>query len=431
MNMAMTRNRFLADTVATAGPQQILVMLYDWLVLDLNRAEVAQRNGQLAQASDYLGHAQEIVGSLASTLDVDAWSGGQSLMDLYMYLVREMVGASIDGDADRTAACTAIAVPLRDSWRRGRRPPSPRARPRWPPSRRPSSRPSAPVPPSASRSWAGSSASDDLRPVRAGAGARLVDRVGRRPRRPRDERRRGGGAAAGGPPLEWRRRHRADASSVSTRHLGQLPAPLVDRARALLGRQVRVAQQLAEAAAHSRRQLRAVEGMRATGRVRSRLHRHRRLNPARTTKPRSADRGFVVRPARARTASTQVRRPKSGWTKSSQRLPDHPIGSVSTDRSPRRPRTGRPHLTSQGGTHVFESVSFVALNSALDGLALRQRVIADNVANIHTSGFLAGRVAFEDTPRRRRLGRVRRRRAVRRALARAHSVPTASRETDS
>ncbi|WP_298462476.1 flagellar basal body protein [uncultured Cellulomonas sp.] len=46
---------------------------------------------------------------------------------------------------------------------------------------------------------------------------------------------------------------------------------------------------------------------------------------------------------------------------------------------------------------MFESVSFVALNSALDGLALRQRVIADNVANIQTPGFLAGRVAFEDS----------------------------------
>jgi hypothetical protein len=46
--------------------------------------------------------------------------------------------------------------------------------------------------------------------------------------------------------------------------LGLLPAPLVDRARALHARQLRVAQQLAEAAAHSRRQLRAVEGMRAT-----------------------------------------------------------------------------------------------------------------------------------------------------------------------
>ena len=49
MNMAMTRNRFLADTVATAGPQQILVMLYDRLVLDLNRAESAQRTGQRAR----------------------------------------------------------------------------------------------------------------------------------------------------------------------------------------------------------------------------------------------------------------------------------------------------------------------------------------------------------------------------------------------
>ena len=117
MNMAMTRNRFLADTVATAGPQQILAMLYDRLVLDLNRAEAAQRKGERAQAGTYLDHAQEIVGSLASTLDVDTWSGGQSLMDLYMFLLREMVGSSISGDADRTAGCSAIGVPLRDTWR--------------------------------------------------------------------------------------------------------------------------------------------------------------------------------------------------------------------------------------------------------------------------------------------------------------------------
>ena len=48
---------------------------------------------------------------------------------------------------------------------------------------------------------------------------------------------------------------------------------------------------------------------------------------------------------------------------------------------------------------MFSSVSFVALNSALDGLALRQRVIADNVANIQTPGYRAGRVSFEDSLR--------------------------------
>lgn len=46
---------------------------------------------------------------------------------------------------------------------------------------------------------------------------------------------------------------------------------------------------------------------------------------------------------------------------------------------------------------MFTSVSFVAMNSALDALSLRQRVIADNVANIHTPGFLAGRVSFEES----------------------------------
>jgi flagellar basal-body rod protein FlgB len=44
---------------------------------------------------------------------------------------------------------------------------------------------------------------------------------------------------------------------------------------------------------------------------------------------------------------------------------------------------------------VFDSVTSVALRTALDALALRQRVIADNVANIATPGFLAGRVSFE------------------------------------
>jgi flagellar basal-body rod protein FlgB len=35
------------------------------------------------------------------------------------------------------------------------------------------------------------------------------------------------------------------------------------------------------------------------------------------------------------------------------------------------------------------------LNSALDGLALRQRVIADNIANVDTPGFRATSVDFE------------------------------------
>jgi flagellar basal-body rod protein FlgB len=43
--------------------------------------------------------------------------------------------------------------------------------------------------------------------------------------------------------------------------------------------------------------------------------------------------------------------------------------------------------------------TMAALHTALSGLALRQRTIADNTANIETPGFLAGKVDFESSLR--------------------------------
>jgi flagellar basal-body rod protein FlgB len=48
---------------------------------------------------------------------------------------------------------------------------------------------------------------------------------------------------------------------------------------------------------------------------------------------------------------------------------------------------------------VIGDVTSSALKAALDGLARRQRVTADNIANINTPGFLAGRVDFESSLR--------------------------------
>jgi flagellar basal-body rod protein FlgB len=50
----------------------------------------------------------------------------------------------------------------------------------------------------------------------------------------------------------------------------------------------------------------------------------------------------------------------------------------------------------RSGLVVFDSVTATALSSALDGLALRQRTIANNIANVNTPNYHARRVAFED-----------------------------------
>lgn len=44
---------------------------------------------------------------------------------------------------------------------------------------------------------------------------------------------------------------------------------------------------------------------------------------------------------------------------------------------------------------MLEDTTMTALHAALSGLAQRQRVTADNIANVNTPGFLAGRTDFE------------------------------------
>ena len=117
MSAAALRARYMGDTVATASPQQLLVMLYDRLAVDLERAEAALADGDRVAAAEQLTHAQDIVFELHSSLRVDLWEGGPRLASLYSWLIAELVQANVKADRNRVAACRQIVEPLRDAWR--------------------------------------------------------------------------------------------------------------------------------------------------------------------------------------------------------------------------------------------------------------------------------------------------------------------------
>ncbi|GIF24246.1 flagellar protein FliS [Actinoplanes tereljensis] len=111
------RDRYLQDSINTASPAKLLLMLYDRLVLDLMQAEQALRDGDREAAHDKVTHAQEIVIELRTSLDVEAWSGAPALANIYGWMLTELIGANIARDADRVAAIRNLAEPLRDTWR--------------------------------------------------------------------------------------------------------------------------------------------------------------------------------------------------------------------------------------------------------------------------------------------------------------------------
>jgi flagellar protein FliS len=116
MTSPQLRDRYLRDSINTASPAKLLIMLYDRLIVDLAQAEEALRSGDRERAHDRLTHAQDIVLELRTSLDVEAWSGGPGLASLYGFLLTEMIGANVSRDADRVAACRALVEPLRDAW---------------------------------------------------------------------------------------------------------------------------------------------------------------------------------------------------------------------------------------------------------------------------------------------------------------------------
>lgn len=117
MSAAALRARYLGDAVATASPQQLLVMLYDRLALDLERGQAALMAGDRTAANEQLQHAQDIVLELRSSLQVDVWEGGPRLAALYSWLISELITANVKADVNRVSSCRQVVEPLRDAWR--------------------------------------------------------------------------------------------------------------------------------------------------------------------------------------------------------------------------------------------------------------------------------------------------------------------------
>jgi flagellar secretion chaperone FliS len=115
-NFAAARSAYNRDSVLSASPAKLLTMLYDRLLLDLHRAETAQRGQDWVTARPYLLHAQEIVAELESSLRPELWDGGPGLMALYGYVHQALIVANTRHDIHRTHECVTLLEPLRSAW---------------------------------------------------------------------------------------------------------------------------------------------------------------------------------------------------------------------------------------------------------------------------------------------------------------------------
>lgn len=106
--------RYLADYVRTATPERRLLMLFDYLKMDLANAKEAFGSGDLKQINDSLVHAQEILWALRDPLDVNL-ALGAALRRLYTYCMERLVSMNMNKDPQLLPEVTSIIEQIADA----------------------------------------------------------------------------------------------------------------------------------------------------------------------------------------------------------------------------------------------------------------------------------------------------------------------------
>jgi flagellar secretion chaperone FliS len=107
------RIRFLHDQVLTATPAQRVVMLFDRLALDLQRAVDSPDD---IDAGSHIGHATTIVAELLGSLDRSAGGPADNLAALYSFLLKEFTTVRCHHDRARLLPLQKIVGGLRDAF---------------------------------------------------------------------------------------------------------------------------------------------------------------------------------------------------------------------------------------------------------------------------------------------------------------------------
>lgn len=105
------------QSILTAPPGRLIVMLYDGCLRFLLQSAYAMREGDRAQSQDRMRRAEAIIDELTVTLDHER--GGEMasrLQGLYAFCRRHLIEAWLEQDAQKIDEVSELLGELRDAW---------------------------------------------------------------------------------------------------------------------------------------------------------------------------------------------------------------------------------------------------------------------------------------------------------------------------
>lgn len=108
--------RYQQTRVETAGPLQLIIMLYDGAIRFTRQANQAIETHDYAKANEYLKRTQDIIDELIVSLNPDAGEISQNLGRIYEYINYQLLQANIKKDSAPLESVDRILTTLRSGW---------------------------------------------------------------------------------------------------------------------------------------------------------------------------------------------------------------------------------------------------------------------------------------------------------------------------
>ena len=108
--------RYRQTQVETAGPLELIIMMYDGAIRFCNMAKTAIEERDFSQANKMLQRAEDIIDELNINLNMEAGEIAVNLRSLYQFISSKLVEANIKKDLHLLRQMVELLADLRGSW---------------------------------------------------------------------------------------------------------------------------------------------------------------------------------------------------------------------------------------------------------------------------------------------------------------------------
>lgn len=109
-------NAYKQNSVTTASPGELTLMLYNGCLKFLMKAKNAINEKQIEEKNTNILKAQAIIAELMSTLNMD-YDISKQILPLYDYINRRLIDANVKNDIAIIEEVEGLVTEFRDTWK--------------------------------------------------------------------------------------------------------------------------------------------------------------------------------------------------------------------------------------------------------------------------------------------------------------------------